>query len=68
VILNALKKAVGLVAGHGTAAAAGLIADALMLAPPGSTGWMIPIDPLLGVAREPAVWARVLAVLRERAL
>lgn len=52
----------------GADAAIDLVADALAAAPEGSTGWMIPIDPLLNVARSPERWRRVLGTLRSRAL
>lgn len=42
--------------------------QALCAAPPGSTGWMTPIDPLLDVRKNQASWARFLAMLRSRAL
>jgi hypothetical protein len=32
-----------------------------------NAGWLIPIDPLLGVSRQPSAWARVLQLLRDRA-
>jgi hypothetical protein len=40
---------------------------ALAMAPPGNAGWMIPIDPLLGVWREPDAWAPALRHVMERA-
>ena len=48
-------------------AAVRLVADALAAAPPGNAGWLIPIEPLLGVRRDHATWAPVLAALRTRA-
>jgi DNA-binding winged helix-turn-helix (wHTH) protein len=41
--------------------------EALSAAPPGDAGWLIPIEPLLGVQRHPDAWAPVLARLRTRA-
>ncbi len=53
---------------HGEAGgAAGILEAALLQADPGSAGWLIPIEPLLRVARAPEVWAGVLARLRMRA-
>jgi hypothetical protein len=43
------------------------IDQALISAPPGNSGWVIPIEPLLGVHARPDVWAPVLARLRTRA-
>jgi len=40
---------------------------ALAVAPPGNTGWLIPIDPLLDVSHHAAAWATVLRMLKERA-
>jgi len=36
-------------------------------APPGSQGWLLPIDPLLRVYTNEAAWAGALALLRTRA-
>jgi len=42
--------------------------DALPEAPPpGNAGWLLPVDPLLNVQRDPGVWLPVLAKLRKRA-
>jgi DNA-binding winged helix-turn-helix (wHTH) protein len=41
--------------------------EALLAAPAGNAGWLIPIEPLLGVHRQPDAWAPVLARLRARA-
>jgi DNA-binding winged helix-turn-helix (wHTH) protein len=49
------------------AEAARTIEAALADAPPGSAGWLLPIEPLLHVAAHPDVWARALAQLRNRA-
>lgn len=48
-------------------AAVRLVADALDACPPGNGGWLIPLDPLLGVFQNPSVWAIVLQKLRDRA-
>jgi DNA-binding winged helix-turn-helix (wHTH) protein len=63
----ALARAVRLSIDHRTADAANLMAAALQRAPPGSAGWTIPIDPLLGVSTDPTPWRTVLAALRARA-
>ena len=47
--------------------AARLVDEALAGAPPGSAGWLLPIEPLLGVSARPDVWTRALARLRSRA-
>jgi tetratricopeptide (TPR) repeat protein len=47
--------------------AAARIDAALRLAPPGSAGWMLPIDPLLQIPANPAQWRGVLARLSARA-
>ena len=49
------------------AAAARVEAAALAGGPPGSAGWHLPIEPLLGVQRERPAWEAVLATLMERA-
>jgi hypothetical protein len=40
---------------------------ALIAAPAGDAGWLIPVEPLLGVHRYADAWAPVLARLRSRA-
>jgi DNA-binding winged helix-turn-helix (wHTH) protein len=50
---------------HADAAAS--VRTALDAAPPGSSGWMLPVEPLLNVANHQAEWAPVLALLRSRA-
>jgi DNA-binding winged helix-turn-helix (wHTH) protein len=44
-----------------------VVDEALTSAPPGSAGWMIPLEPLLAVNAHPESWAPVLARLRGRA-
>jgi DNA-binding winged helix-turn-helix (wHTH) protein len=56
----------GVIAGDAPAAAAAIEA-AFVQAPPGPQGWVLPIDPLFAVHRQPAVWAGALAALRSRA-
>lgn len=47
--------------------AATALATALSAAPAGSSGWIIPVDPFLATAFQPAAWAAVLRLLRTRA-
>jgi tetratricopeptide (TPR) repeat protein len=47
--------------------AAELCHRALAASPPGNAGWLLPIDPLLRVARDKTAWTRVLDLLRRRA-
>jgi len=54
-------------AGDGDQAAA-RIERALEQAPPGNTGWLLPVEPLLNVAANPARWSRALARLRMRSV
>jgi hypothetical protein len=44
-----------------------LLDTALAAAPPGNSGWLIPIDPLLRVWEQPEAWAPVLVRLQLRA-
>ncbi len=48
-------------------AAVSMVHDALKAAPPGNTGWRIPIDPLLRVWEHRNVWTPVLETLHLRA-
>ncbi|MCC7044294.1 MAG: winged helix-turn-helix domain-containing protein [Acidobacteria bacterium] len=50
------------------AGAARLIAAAVRTAPAGSTGWLIPIEPLLGLRESPERFAGALEQLSQRAL
>jgi hypothetical protein len=50
------------------AAAAQLIDDALLEAPPGNAGWLLPVEPLLRPSACPETWTRPLARLRHRAV
>jgi hypothetical protein len=64
---EAMARAAVLVhAGHADAAAE-LCHRALAASPPGNAGWLLPIDPLLRVARDKTPWTRVLDLLRRRA-
>ena len=48
-------------------AGAQLCAQALSDAPPGSAGWMLPLDPLINATAHLDAWAHTLAILRHRA-
>lgn len=62
-----MTMAAQLVAAGRHADAATLVDRALALAPPGSLGWLLPVEPLLAIAQAPDAWAPVLARLRMRA-
>ncbi|MCC7010368.1 MAG: winged helix-turn-helix domain-containing protein [Acidobacteria bacterium] len=64
----AMARAVRLVAEGDSPGAARLVASALAVAPDGNAGWLLPLDPLLGVSRAPDAWAPALAALRMRAV
>lgn len=49
------------------AVGAALVLSALDAEPHGNAGWLIPVEPWLGVSRDPAAWTAVLATLRNRA-
>jgi len=51
----------------GLASAVTSVEQALAEAPAGNAGWLIPIEPLLGVHLHADAWAPVLARLRTRA-
>ena len=48
-------------------AAADLVDQALVAAPPGNAAWVLPVEPLLNVAAQPQLWAGALSRLRARA-
>jgi hypothetical protein len=50
---------------HGDAA--NIVDNALADAPAGNAGWLLPIEPMLGVGAHPDAWTRPLARLRNRA-
>jgi tetratricopeptide (TPR) repeat protein len=62
-----MARAALLVDAGDVAGAVALLENALLAAPPGNAGWLIPIDPMLRVWEHPEAWAPVLAILRERA-
>ena len=59
--------AVALNAAGDAARAVQMIDRALAGAPPGNAGWLLPVEPLLNISRNPDVWAPVFARLRARA-
>ena len=63
----ALCRAMWLALGGDHAAAAETVTSAFGTAPPGSAGWLLPIEPLLNVAARPDAWAEALERLRTRA-
>ena len=63
----AMVRAAQLVVAGAHADAARLVGEALAAAPPGNAGWLLPVEPLLHVAAQPDIWARALALLRNRA-
>ena len=70
VVDQAIARATWLVTSHGPgggADAARLVERALVEAPPGSAGWLLPLEPLLHVTALPEPWAAALARLRNRA-
>jgi tetratricopeptide (TPR) repeat protein len=64
---EAMARAAILVHAGRVDAAAELCHRALAVSPPGNGGWLLPIDPLLRVARDKTPWTRVLDLLRRRA-
>ena len=53
--------------GYTASAQSQVVLGALVSAPPGNAGWLLPVEPLLNVSAKPNVWAPVLARLRTRA-
>lgn len=62
----AMAQAAQLVVAGAHADAAGVVDAALAVAPPGSAGWLLPVEPLLNVGAHGDVWSRPLARLRAR--
>lgn len=56
-----------LVATGDSVAAARVMAAAIAATPPGSAGWIVAIEPTLGVQNASSDWAAVLGVVRDRA-
>ena len=48
--------------------AARVLDGALAAAPPGSAGWLMPVEPLLNVSGDPGAWTAALARLQSRAV
>ncbi len=64
---GAIGRAVGLALAGRHSEAATLVDQALTAAPVGNAGWLVPVEPLLHVSAQSAIWATVLARLRTRA-
>ncbi len=62
-----MARAVPMLHGGDVAGAVAIVLAALRAAPPGNSGWSIPVDPLLRVWENPTAWAPVLEVLHLRA-
>jgi DNA-binding winged helix-turn-helix (wHTH) protein len=63
----ALAQAIGLVVAGGHVEAAACLDRALAHVEAGGHGWLLPVEPMLGISRHPEVWVAVLAQLRSRA-
>jgi len=63
----ALSRAVAIVLSGAEPDAATVIERALIAAPAGNAGWLLPVEPMLRVNAAPALWAPALARLRSRA-
>jgi DNA-binding winged helix-turn-helix (wHTH) protein/Tfp pilus assembly protein PilF len=66
IIDAALCKAAALTLRGDDAAAAAIVHSALAEAPPGGSGWQLPVEPLLNVTAHPQTWAPALERLRAR--
>jgi DNA-binding winged helix-turn-helix (wHTH) protein/Flp pilus assembly protein TadD len=64
---GALVQAVRLAVGDEHERAARVMEAALMTAAAGDAAWILPVEPLLHVTARPDLWARPLALVRERA-
>jgi DNA-binding winged helix-turn-helix (wHTH) protein len=63
---TAIGTAAAMTLGGDHTGAAHLVDSALAEAPPGSAGWLLPVEPLLHVAAHPEAWEQVLERLRAR--
>jgi DNA-binding winged helix-turn-helix (wHTH) protein/cytochrome c-type biogenesis protein CcmH/NrfG len=63
----AMAQAVALVLAGAHGDASRLVETALASGSPGNAGWLLPLEPVLGVNARPDVWGRALAHLRTRA-
>jgi hypothetical protein len=64
----AAARAISMTDAGDAAGTARLVAAALAAAPAGNAGWLLPIEPLLGVQRHRAAWTPALAILCTRAM
>lgn len=67
VMERVMATAARLVVAGDAVAAARITAAAIAAAPPGSAGWIVAIEPTIGVHRSEDAWAGVLGVVRDRA-
>ncbi|MEQ1759293.1 MAG: hypothetical protein ABL986_13300 [Vicinamibacterales bacterium] len=65
---DAIMKATRLALQHRHSEAARLCREAIVNAPPGGSGWLIPVDPLLNISAHPETWAATMFALRQRAM
>ena len=65
--LALFAQAIARVTAGDSVGAAATMAKALTNCEPGSHAWWLPVEPMLGVAAQPEIWAPVLAQLRSRA-
>ena len=63
----ALGQAIVLARGNRTADAARIYGDAVAQAPPGSVGWLLPVEPLLHPLGHREIWDAALTMIRVRA-
>jgi hypothetical protein len=63
----AIAEAIPLVLSGDAAGAAAHVRQACADAPPGSQGWLLPLDPLLQATAHEAEWSGALALIRTRA-
>jgi hypothetical protein len=64
---HAFARAAWLVARGDAPTAAAIVNAALASAPPGNSGWTLPVEPLLEVLRHREIWEPALARVRMRA-
>jgi DNA-binding winged helix-turn-helix (wHTH) protein/Flp pilus assembly protein TadD len=63
----AMCRGVSMVLAGNRADAARVVDGALITAPPGNAGWVLPVEPLLNVTADPVIWGPALTRLRTRA-
>jgi DNA-binding winged helix-turn-helix (wHTH) protein len=65
---DAIVRAIPLACAGQHAEAEAIVMAALQQAPPGQSGWQLPVEPLLHVQAHPHIWSRTLARITARAL